>query len=253
MYSKEELVQPFYFEGGKKGILLIHGFTASPGDLRPLGEILNRYGYTVYAPLLEGHGTSPEQMQATSWKDWLDSAVEALTYISQRCETVIAIGHSMGGLIVLSLAAKAMVSGVVSINAPIIYQDKGWHFADRLLSKQEFIEKPFKEQEISVNREGLPHFSYCKVPVTCFVSLNKAITPIQNALPHIKCPALVVQSLEDKTVHPRSGRMIEKSIRNRHKEVIYWAKADHYLPLSADREKLAEKIQHFLTKKNLVG
>ncbi|NLI92819.1 MAG: hypothetical protein GX434_11635 [Peptococcaceae bacterium] len=45
--------------------------------------------------------------------------------------------------------------------------------------------------------------------------------------------------------------MIEKSIRQRQKDVIYWANEDHYLPLSPERDSLAEKIQQFLEKYGL--
>lgn len=251
MYQKEELVKPFIFSGGKTGILLIHGFTACPIDLKPLGERFQALGYSVSAPLLSGHGLTPEEMRNTSWKDWQASADQAMTALKTTCSRVIAIGHSMGGLIALSLAAQGKVDGVVSINAPIIYSQRELHFADRLLGMQEYVDKPNKETEISVNKEGLPHFSYLKVPVECFVSLNKAITPVQNELRKIKCPALIVQSLGDNTVHPRSGRMIEKSISHRQKDVIYWAKQDHYLPLSSERDRLADKIHQFLMKYNL--
>lgn len=254
MYNKEELVKPFFLQGGKIGIVLVHGFTACPIDMKPLADILHTtYGYTIAAPLLEGHGLSPEEFINTSWKDWVRSGKQAIDRLRYECEKVIGIGHSMGGLITLHLASEGKLDGVVSINAPIIFCDRNLHFADRLLGKQDYVEKPNKESEISVNKEGLPHFSYTKVPVTCFVSLNKAITPVQNELRKIECPAMVVQSLEDKTVHPRSGRMIEKSIRHRKKDVIYWAKEDHYLPLGPQRNKLAEKIQFFLLKHKLAN
>jgi carboxylesterase len=251
MYTKEELVKPFFCQGGEIGILLIHGFTAAPIDMKPLGEKLNSFGYTVYAPLLAGHGLTPEDFKNTSWKDWEHSAAEALECLKETCRKIVAIGHSMGGLIALSLAAQGKLDGIVSINAPIIYRERDYYFADRLLGKQEYVEKPGKKEEISVNKEGLPHFSYVKVPVECLVSLNKILTPIRNELRKIGCPVLVVQSLEDKTVHPRSGRMIEKSIKHRRKDVIYWSKEDHDLPLSPQRDKLAEKIRMFLLKNNL--
>ena len=64
----------FYFEGGKIGCLLLHGFTGSPLHMRFLGEKLRDAGYTVYAPLLPGHGTSVEDMAKYGWKDWLEAA-----------------------------------------------------------------------------------------------------------------------------------------------------------------------------------
>lgn len=252
LINKEELIRPFFFQGGSIGILLVHGFTACPVDLKPLGEKLHSFGYTVYGPILAGHGLTPEEMRSTSWKDWEGSADGALVRLKETCSKVVAVGHSMGGLIVLSLAAQHKLNGVVSINAPIIYSQRELHFAERLLGKQEYLEKPHKESEISVNKEGLPHFSYTKVPLECLVSLNQAITPVQNELRRIECPALIVQALDDKMVHPRSGRMIEKSIKSRQKDVIYWAREDHYLILSPERDKLAEKIRIFLLKNNLL-
>ena len=41
----------FTYQGGKTGFLLLHGFTATTAEVRPLGERLHAAGYTVSAPL----------------------------------------------------------------------------------------------------------------------------------------------------------------------------------------------------------
>ncbi len=38
---------PFNFSGNSTGLLLIHGFTGSPSEMRPMGEYLASQGYTV--------------------------------------------------------------------------------------------------------------------------------------------------------------------------------------------------------------
>ena len=50
-----------YFWPGTSGtgVLLIHGFTGTPAELRELGEILHKRGHTVQGLLLSGHGTMP--------------------------------------------------------------------------------------------------------------------------------------------------------------------------------------------------
>ena len=246
MYTKKDLVEPFYYPGNETGILLVHGFTASPIDMKPLGESFREWGYTVSAPLLAGHGKTPEEMRDTVWEDWLGEADKALAQMRQTCKRIIAVGHSMGGLIVLALATQQKIDGLVSINAHIVYRDPELHEAYYLMDKQEYVDKPHKSSEISITKEGLPHFSYLKVPVKCFVSLNNAIKTVQTRLPKIECPSLIIQCLEDQTIHPSSGGIIVESLGHQRKEVFYWENENHYIPLSPARNELAHKIKQFI-------
>src|SRR3972149_1032004 len=78
---KEEIgliKQPFYFPGTNgRAVLLIHGWTSTPYEVRRLGKYLNEKGYTAHAPLLKGHGTAPEDLEQSSWQDWLKNIDEA--------------------------------------------------------------------------------------------------------------------------------------------------------------------------------
>jgi hypothetical protein len=53
----------FYFEGSDVGCLLIHGFTGTPQNIRPLGDFLPRRGLTVLAPRPAGHGTTVDDFE----------------------------------------------------------------------------------------------------------------------------------------------------------------------------------------------
>nr|HML45876.1 alpha/beta fold hydrolase [Clostridia bacterium] len=96
--------QPFLLEGGSNAVLLIHGFTGSPGHMRPLGDALHRAGYTVQGMLLPGHGTTLSEMVQCNWRKWLDAATDALRALRERYRTVTLGGLSMGGLISLRVA-----------------------------------------------------------------------------------------------------------------------------------------------------
>src|ERR1035437_5524360 len=82
-------------EGDDRGILLLHGFAGTPPEMRPLAEELGRRGFTVYAPLLAGHGTSPEELEKTGHRDWIRSANEALDQLHTRCRLLGVAGQSM--------------------------------------------------------------------------------------------------------------------------------------------------------------
>ena len=68
---------PFFWEGGPTGILLVHGFTATPAEVRLLAKILHERGFTVAGPLLPGHGTKPEDLNRVRWQDWVEEGEKA--------------------------------------------------------------------------------------------------------------------------------------------------------------------------------
>src|SRR6478672_9394473 len=69
----------FTIEGSNgRALLLLHGSGDTPQTLRYLAERLNAVGYTVYAPLLPGHGRSPRAFTQVSAEGYLSAAREAL-------------------------------------------------------------------------------------------------------------------------------------------------------------------------------
>ena len=96
-------------------MLLIHGFTGLPAELRLLGEHLNAQGFTVLAIRLAGHGTTVEDLSRMEHEDWMDSVRDGYAILSGACECVSAVGHSMGA--VMHNMALEMLSdfGVVGL------------------------------------------------------------------------------------------------------------------------------------------
>ena len=110
---------PFLLEGSSCGVLLLHGFTSTPQSVCYVGHRLHaRSGATVMAPLLAGHGTTPEDFAQTGFRDWLKSAEDALEALSARCTTVCVAGLSLGGTIALNLSIRRadLVDRVATIN-----------------------------------------------------------------------------------------------------------------------------------------
>lgn len=91
--------------GARGAILLIHGYTGYPGELKRFSEALFRLGYTVSAPRLPGHGTCRADFMATDAEDWLRRARDAYLELEAEYGVVGIVGHSMGGALALMLAA----------------------------------------------------------------------------------------------------------------------------------------------------
>jgi len=113
-------------EGGRSGILLIHGLGGTPVELKFVAQALNRAGHTVFCPLLVGHGGSGELLNATTWMDWYKSVEDAHDALKERSDVIIVGGLSAGVLLALHLAAQRPqeVDGTL-LFSPTFWPD-GW-------------------------------------------------------------------------------------------------------------------------------
>jgi carboxylesterase len=106
-------------------VLLVHGFTGSPPEMRLVGDYLHQRGLTVSGPLLPGHGTTVEEMNRCRWTDWTDHVEGALANLQARCETVFAGGLSMGSLLTLYLAAHPPdLPGAILYSPAVVVADR---------------------------------------------------------------------------------------------------------------------------------
>jgi carboxylesterase len=78
----------FRLEGGRCGVLLIHGLTGTPTEMRLVGKGLNNAGFSVYGMQLAGHCGDVQDLLATSWKDWyasVEAAAEKYRHEVDHC------------------------------------------------------------------------------------------------------------------------------------------------------------------------
>nr|MBA3820853.1 alpha/beta fold hydrolase [Deltaproteobacteria bacterium] len=109
--SARERAEPFELGGAlggeaEVGVVLVHGFTGTPYEVRYLGEQLARAGYAVRGPRLPGHGTRVEDLDVTTWSDWVAEVDRAVEALRRRCDRVAVIGQSLGGLLALHHASR---------------------------------------------------------------------------------------------------------------------------------------------------
>ena len=99
------------------GVLVIHGMTGTPLEMRPVSRFLKRQGYRVVVPLLRGHGAGHQELLATTWRDWLAGVREEADTLCAECDQVFVVGLSASALLATLVAAdNSRISGVVLIS-----------------------------------------------------------------------------------------------------------------------------------------
>lgn len=102
---KIKLPEPFFYEAGKRAVLLFHSFTGSTVDVRTLGKALQRAGYTAIGINFTGHGTGKiEDTIDLSAEEWIQDGERSLQeVVSKGFDQVATFGLSLGGSIATNL------------------------------------------------------------------------------------------------------------------------------------------------------
>ncbi len=236
----------FYYQGNKNvGLLLIHGFTGSASEMSLLGNFLHEEGYSVYAPLLKGHGLTPEDMAKTNKDDWWNSVLEGYELLkSKGYDQIVAVGLSMGGILALKLALERKLIGVIPMAAPIFVHDKMIGLSRWIKYVRAYQIKQKKSDEIE---EYL--VSYDRTPIVCVESLNHLIREVKRDLEKIEIPIQIMQGKKDETVVTKSAVYIYDHVGSMNKVLKWYEHSSHIMTLDREREKIFGDILDFL--KNL--
>lgn len=236
--------EPFFFPGGSQGVLLTHGFTGSPSEMRLMGEYLNRLGYTVYGPRLPGHGTSPREMEKTEWRQWYGVVEDGFHILSSVCQEVSVVGLSMGGILSMLLASEYPVKLAVSLSAPIYISDERLKWLNVYRMFRRYAPKRRKQLEVSPEY----NIGYDLTPLRSLSSLLDLIQLTKSRLKLLKVPLLVVQSKAEHTVRPESAEYIYRHAGSQHKELLWLYKSGHIITLDKEKELVFQKVAEFLSR-----
>ena len=241
--------EPFLLTGGKTGVLLVHGFTGSPAELRPLGEYLNRQGYTVLAPRIAGHGTSLLEMIQTSWPHWYGSVEDAYHLLNYICDRIIVVGFSLGAILSLKLSISYKISKIVALSTPIYIADKRIKIMPFIKAFQGFVPKVTKKSgEASEDMEKYL-IGYDQVPVPCSISVLELIDDVKELLPQVTAPILIIQAKGEHTVKPESAEFIYNNVASADKHLHWLEESGHIITLDVEKDHVFELIRDFLAKK----
>ncbi len=225
---------PFLMGSSDAGaaILLVHGFTGSPWEMRPLAAYLAARGFLVYGPRLPGHGTTPEDLAARRMEEWLTAVEEALSGLAASGRQVFGVGQSTGALLLLLAALEHSVQGLVLLS-PFL------RLRHRLAPAAGLLQffKPFVDRAIAPE---LRPFYYDRRPVAGIHQLNRLTRRLRRRLKRVTAPALVVSAQGDQTVLVPSGFDLFERLGGSHKEYHLFGSESPHVLTTADNPRQPE-------------
>jgi carboxylesterase len=222
------------------GFLLVHGFTATPWEMRDLAEGLVGQGYTALAVRLPGHGTGVEDLATRSRHEWLETVEEGYRLLNRMVQPVFGVGMSTGGLLLGMLAARRPLAGL-GLLSPYL---RLAHPLAPLAGVMQYW-RPYQERPLE---EGADEHYYRRRPLAGIVQLRRLSREVARQLPQLTLPTLVLAAEGDQTVDVASGLELFRRLGSRHKEYHRFGPDAPHVLTSAEspfRERVLEQLFSF--------
>jgi carboxylesterase len=230
IYQHPELDgKSFYINGNKnknKGLFFIHGFTATTVEVKQIALFFNKEGYTVVAPLLPGHGTTPFDMNKQTWSAWIKSVEESYQKLSMECSQVFVFGESMGALLALWLAYYHTEIKQIFLFAPALKVDGLW---------KSFFIWPFSSYVYKKNTDdSMLWQGYNVIPLRAATQFFRLQNKVKKLLHQVKNDAFIFQGKKDKTINLEGTVETYKLLGSKNKELIWLDNSSHCILLDKE-------------------
>ena len=250
-----QTAEPFLLPGTRTGVLLIHGFTGAPKEMRQMGEYLNAQGYTCLGIRLAGHATNPEDMIASRWTDWTASVEDGFHLLRGMTDRIFLAGLSMGGVLSLLMSTRLDVAGVIAMSTPYSLPNDPRNYPVSVIKLySRFIKFMPKTKDPPgsswFDKEAYKEqVSYPQNPVRSIAELKLLLGEMRLALPLVKKPVLLVHSKDDTYVLPENAEKIYAGLVNAlGKTKVYITGSSHVVTRDAARNEVFRLAQDFIQR-----
>jgi len=235
------------------GVLVIHGFTGTPFEVRYLGDYLSRVGYySVKGVLLPGHGTRIEDLDATRWQDWADCVLVAADAMLARHRQVAVVGQSLGGLLALHAAAHLpRLASVATLAAPLWLEGMAARVAALVRAGKMPLRsiRKFGGSDVRDKAAKAANPCYSAIPMRALGQLLDFMEVVDGELSTIEPPVLVLHARQDHTAPVAcASRIVDGLTAARDVRLRILPRSYHLIAVDVERDIVAAEVAHHIRR-----
>ena len=248
-------------------VALAHGINEHVGRHEHVAAALNAAGYSVVGVDHRGHGRSGVEGRRTSNIGRFDTFVDDYIALIDRLQAdqgrpIVALGHSMGGLIVARAALRAqnrmaavMLTGP-ALKLPTRFGPVRLRLSLALARAFPFLALPGGGEEgLSRNPEVRARFREDPLCIQERVRLGIArqlyllSEETRRRAGEIHVPLLVMHGAEDQITDPGGSREFVERVSSADKEFVLWPEDRHEIFNELDQDKVLKRLIDWLDER----
>ena len=250
---------------GQKGdhaVLLLHGLSSSPLELRFLARFLGDEGFVTHAPELAGYsaGTGHQPME-----QWISAAVAQFDELAAQYRHVSVCGLSMGATLAAAVAHRRPAARALLLLSITLSYD-GWAIPWYLFMFDYLYYTPlrsryrYREHEPyglrnealrskiarAMQKNEISEVGPASIAMPALHEARRLAASMRKKLKGITTDCLIIHAIDDETSSPHNARFVESNVGVSFLRTIWLDDSYHMITSDNEREVVARECALFL-------
>ena len=227
------------------GVLLCHGFAATPEVFSEMTPKLLEQGYVVRAIRLSGHGTTPGHLAQTSGVDWFATVVWHYKELRKKSDTIYFVGHSLGGTLGLLLATIYDIKSVVAMCAPIRLNIPPAKFVRQASLLVKYWPRSREKKRI-IDEAGLS--TYKITPLYAMAGVFEVGTVLRSRVGKLNCPVFYISAGKDNRTFHSQPDELRNAFPDTPTEFKLYENSPHSILIGPDKDDVVKTTVAWIDK-----
>ncbi len=226
---------------GTFGVLLFHGLHGTPHDFKYLLKPLEQRRIHHYAPMLGGDRPSPATALGFTADSFARHADQAYEHLARRCDRILVVGFSVGGLMATDVATRRQVVALAVVS-PAYRVTQRWYLQPsteawiRTLSPVLPLLPKALPTKINDPVAAAEYRDLHTVATPAMVALLDYAGQVVPAIGRIDVPILCILSRGDEVVDANRALEVIENLPVKSKRIVWCERSNHSPLLDHDRD-----------------
>jgi carboxylesterase len=249
-------------QAGDHAVLLLHGLSSSPLELRFVARYLAEEGLATHTPELPGYsaGRGHQPME-----EWIRAAVAEFDALAARYRHVSVCGLSMGATLAAALAHQRPAARALLLLSVTLDYD-GWAIPGYRFLLNWLYYTPmrsryrYREQEPyglrnealrskiarAMQKNEISEVGPASISMPALHEASRLAVHVRKTLKSIRSDCLIIHAIDDETSSPHNARMVAANVGASFLRTIWLDDSYHMITSDNEREVVARECALFL-------